>query len=59
VPDPHQDGDLKAALWTNPKEKRAAGSGRTDSSAPFGRGEFTLGKQRILGVKRDGASESS
>jgi hypothetical protein len=49
VPDPHQDDDLKAALWTNAKEKRAAGSARTDGSAPFGRGEFTLGKKRILG----------
>jgi hypothetical protein len=28
---------------------RAAGSARTDGSAPVNRGEFTLDKQRIFG----------
>jgi hypothetical protein len=31
------------------KEKRTAGSARTDGSAPLSRGEFSLDKQRILG----------
>jgi hypothetical protein len=34
------------------KTDAAAGSARTDASVPVSRGEFTLDKQHILGVRR-------